>query len=145
MPLYFQILHPGTAVELNWCVWDNMASPSREEEVVNDVPVPTGECFTQQDNCEDCRNRPIADVALTHFTVCQKPWLCMAWKHDAITDRLCRAIHHAWFQERSAMEQSWGRSGFGAGTWERDHNFGHCNRFGEKGYRKIELPYGKPV
>jgi hypothetical protein len=43
------------------------------------------------------------------------------------------------------MEQSWGRTGFGDGTWERDHNFGNCHRFGEKGYRKIALPYGKPV
>jgi hypothetical protein len=143
MPTYFQILHPGTAVELNWCVWDNMASPSRERKIVDDKP--TEECFTQQDNCEDCRNRPIEEVALTHFTVCQKPWLCMAWKQDAMTDRMCRAFHHAWFQERSAMEQSWGRTGFGDGTWERDHNFGNCHRFGEKGYRKIALPYGKPV
>lgn len=143
LPLYFQILHPGTSVELNWCVWDNMASPSRDGNLVNGKP--NGTCFTQQENCEDCRNRPIADVALAHFTVCQKPWLCMAWRNDAITDRLCRAFHHAWFQERSALEQSWGRSGYGDGTWDRDHNFGNCRYYGAKGYHKIELPYGMPV
>lgn len=143
MPLYFQILHPDTAVELNWCVWDNMASPSRDGKLVDGKP--SGDCFTRQKNCEDCRNRPIEEVAVTHFTVCQKPWLCQGWKKDDITDRLCRAFHHAWFKERSLLEKSWGRSGMGPGAWDKDHFFGNCARFGTKGYHKIELPYGEAL
>jgi hypothetical protein len=143
IPYYYQILHPGRAVELNWCVWNNMCSPSRDKGVENDVPV--GECFTQQENCEDCRNRPVTDVGLIHFTVCQKPWTCQKMEKDSIESRLCRAFHHAWFQTRSDMEKSWGRTGWGSGAYQRDHFFGYCNRFGQRGYKVLAKPYGAPI
>jgi hypothetical protein len=120
-----------------------MCSPSRDNGVVNDKPV--GECHTQQTDCEDCRNRPVEDVALTHFTVCQKPWLCQRWEKDGIEARLCRKLHHEWFRVRSEMERSWGRSGWGTGSFDRDHFFGYCTRFGVKGYEKIAPPYGGPI
>ena len=143
MPYYFQVLHPGRAVELNWCVWNNMCSPSRDKGVENDQPV--GECFTQQEDCEDCRNRPVTDVALTHFTVCQKPWTCQRMSQDIINHRLCRHLHHAWFETRSAMERSWGRSGSGNGTYDRDHFNGYCSLWGKQGYEAIKKPYGLPL
>ena len=134
MPLYFQILHPNTSVELNWCVWDNMCSPSREDG--------KGKCLTQQEDCEDCRNRPIDEVKLLHFTVCQKPWTCNLWPNNNIRSNLCRAFHHAWFLERAELERSWGRSGRGSGTWNEDHFLGYCNSFGSRGYIPMEQPLG---
>lgn len=120
-----------------------MCSPSRDKGVENDEPV--GECHTQQENCEDCRNRPVNEVSLTHFTVCQKPWTCTKWDSDMITHRLCRALHHEWFKARSEMEQSWGRSGWGSGSFDRDQFYGYCNRFGTKGYEAMAKPYGAPA
>lgn len=144
IPYYYQILHPGRAVELNWCVWDNMCSPSRDKKVdENDVPI--GECFTQQENCEDCRNRPVTDVGLIHFTVCQKPWTCQLMGKDDIYQRLCRDFHHMWFLARSDMEKSWGRTGWGSGDFDSEHFFGYCHGFGKNGYELLAKPYGAPV
>ena len=144
IPYYFQVLHPNRAVELNWCVWNNMCSPSRDKGV-DSQDQPAGDCFTQQENCEDCRNRPVTDVALTHFTVCQKPWLCHGHDQNKIASRLCRDLHHAWFEMRSSMEISWGRSGWGTGLWNRDHFRGYCSSYGKAGYQAIEKPYGLPL
>jgi hypothetical protein len=141
MPYYYQVLHPGRALELNWCVYDNMCSPSRDKGVDNDEPI--GNCYTGQPDCEDCRNRPVEEVVLTHFTVCIKPWTCQLHAPDKIENRLCRKFHHAWFEARSEMEQSWGRKGWGPGNFDRDHFFGFCTSFGQKGYQWIGKPYRK--
>jgi hypothetical protein len=59
----------------------------------NDVPggdendVPVGECYAQQESCEDCRNRPVTDVGLIHFTNCLKPWTCQLMQKDVIYER----------------------------------------------------------
>jgi hypothetical protein len=139
MPYYFQVLHPRRAVELNWCVYDNMASPSTDKGVEGGQPV--GKCFTNQSKCEDCRNRPLPDVVLAHFTVCLKPWTCQRHAKDNIHHRLCRKFHHAWFQVRSEMELSWGREGRGPGKFDEDLFLGYCTSFGKKGYQWIERPY----
>ena len=138
MPYYFQVLHPGRAVELNWCTFNNMASPSRDGGVVDDKP--HGTCFTNQETCEDCRSRPIDQVVSTHFTVCQKPWNCMRLQKDILQMRLCRQFHHAWFQARSELEQSWGRSGWGEYSVEREHFFGFCKKNGLQGFTLIVQP-----
>ena len=145
IPYYFQVLHPGRAVELNWCVWNNMCSPSRDKGVDEDKDEPVGECLTQQENCEDCRLRPVTDIALTHFTVCQKPWTCQRMAQNIITQRLCRDLHHAWFETRSAMEKSWGRSGSGSGNVDKEHFNGFCTSVGKRGYEAIKKPYGLPL
>jgi hypothetical protein len=58
MPYYFHVLHPGRALELNWCVWN-----------VNNGGVHdrSGECDKRQEICEECRVRPIEDIGLIHF------------------------------------------------------------------------------
>jgi hypothetical protein len=141
MPYYYHILHPVQSIALNWCTFNNMGSPSRNDGIVNDQP--RGACYTGADECEDCRARDISSVALVHYTVCQKPWLCMRHAADALENRLCRQFHHAWFRERSLMEQSWGRSGRGTGSFDEDHFYGYCTAFGKKGYQLIKEPYGR--
>jgi hypothetical protein len=143
LPYYYDILHfnETRALELNRCVYDNMCSKSRNGDAVNDRP--TGQCYTQEESCEDCRDRSVATIVATHFTVCQKPWTCTVHGRAGIDHRLCRALHHEWFRVRSDLEQSWGRSGWGTGVWrEREQFFGFCNTYGTKGYETITRPYG---
>jgi hypothetical protein len=144
MPYYFQILHPGRALELNWCVWNNMCSPTRDKGPKEQDPI--GKCFTQQDDCENCRARPIEEIGLIHFTVCQKPWLCQLHEKEDVSHTLCRAFHHEWFKARAAMELSWGRSGKGpSADYHVDHFLGYCKSYGSNGYQKLEKPYGLPT
>jgi hypothetical protein len=144
LPYYYKILHPGRAVELNRCIYNNMCSNHRTEKAVSDTHLP-GDCFTQEKDCEDCRARPVEEIVSTHFTVCQKPWLCMRHAKDAINHRLCRSLHAKWYLARSEMETSWGRSGYGNGTSDREHFHGYCHTYGERGYDLIQKPYGKAI
>ena len=97
MPYYYDVLHPGEAIELNRCVVNQMCDNPRDAKTVNDIV--QGNCRTGEspENCEDCRSRPIEDVITTHYTLCQKPWLCIPQDHDMIQQRLCRKLHHEWY------------------------------------------------
>ena len=124
------------AVELNRCMYNNMAQNPR----TND-----GQCFVpHQEPCHDCRLWNVSQIVSTHFTNCQKPWHC---QRALQSNALCRALHEAWFRVRSQMEQGWGRSGWGsAPTWADVHHFyGYCRRRGIQGYEYIARPYGQPV
>ncbi|KAG7341904.1 hypothetical protein IV203_006996 [Nitzschia inconspicua] len=140
IPYYYDILHPGEAVELSRCVYNQMADNPKDKKTVDDVP--QGRCRTNEEECEDCRNRSIEEIATAHFTLCQKPWLCLPQDHDIIQQRLCRKLHHEWHRIRADLEESWGRSKMGSGPFHQDHFFGHCNRYGQSGYIPIEEPYG---
>lgn len=113
----------------------------RTGKTVNDVV--HGECRTGQEDCEDCRSRPLEDVVTVHYTLCQKPWWCLPHDEGIIQKRLCRKLTHEWYKVRSELEKSWGRSGEGPGEWEKDHFFGYCKSRGKNGYVRIEEPYGK--
>ena len=140
MPYYYDVLHPGEAIELNRCVVNQMCDNPRDQKTVKDVV--HGNCRTGEENCEDCRSRPLEDVITTHYTLCQKPWLCIPQDQDMIQHRLCRKLHHEWYRIRSDMEKSWGRSGKGTGTWQPEQFYGYCSQMGNKGYIPIETPYG---
>jgi hypothetical protein len=146
IPYYYDYLHVGQAVELNRCVYNQMADNPKDEpkgkEKVTDGPFP---CRTNQTECEDCRVRPFEDVVSSHFTECQKPWLCLPQDVNTVRRQLCRELHHEWYTVRSDLEKSWGRSGMGPGTWQMDHFFGYCKRMGKIGYQKIAQPYGQPA
>jgi hypothetical protein len=150
LPYYYLVLHPGRAVELNRCIYDNMASN----------PMKTfsngkKRCYTQEHDCEDCRNRSIDTIVSAHFTICQKPWLCLRYHRDTLDHRLCRHLHAAWFHVRSDLEQSWGRLGHyisassssshNATYYDFDHFHGYCVRSGKNGYIAIQQPYGQKV
>jgi len=139
IPYFYDVLHPGTAVELNHCVFNQMADNPRNERTVNDVV--HGKCMTGEDDCEDCRSRPLEEVITAHFTLCQKPWWCLPQDQDMIQQRLCRKLHHQWYRIRSDLEESWGRSVMGEGDYQKDHFYGHCKSHGQKGYLYIQEPF----
>ena len=144
MPYYFQILYPDRALELNWCRYNNMCSPSYDTKK-NEPTVKI--CMTQQEHCEDCRLRSIQNISLIHFTVCQKPWLCQLHSGKSDEQKLCSAFHREWFKVRSMMEQSWGRSGVGPAknNYHHDQFYGYCKSYGQHGYIPLQKPYGLPL
>lgn len=143
IPYYYDYLHPNHSVELLRCIYNQMCDNPRTEKTVNDVV--HGPCRTGQEDCEDCRSRPLEDVVTTHFTLCQKPWSCLPHSQDMIQHRLCRKLTNQWYKIRSELEQSWGRPEFGTSTFERDLFFGYCERPGGRGYSQIAQPYGKSI
>ena len=142
IPYYYDVLHPGQAVEANHCVYNQMADNPRNERTVRDIV--HGKCMTGTEECEDCRSRPLEDVVTAHFTLCQKPWLCLPQDSDIIQQRLCRKLHHEWYRIRSDLEKSWGRPEIGEGTYQTDHFYGHCSTHSQKGYMFIQEPFGVP-
>jgi hypothetical protein len=143
IPYYYSALHPGHAVELNRCLYNQMSDNPRTARTVNDVV--SGDCRTGQEGCEDCRSRPLTDVVTTHFTLCQKPWWCTPHHQDAIQHRLCRKLVRAWYETRADMEASWGRTPIGPATFDTDTFFGYCGSANKKGYIPIAPPFGKPA
>jgi hypothetical protein len=139
MPYYFQVLYPGRALELNWCVWDNMCVPSEYFDPRLEQPV--GTCYSLQAVCENCSSRPITEIGLIHFTECGKPWRCQ--KPDQ--NSCCWNFHNAWFKTRSAMEQEWGRSGAGPSTFEMGLFLGYCSSYGSVGYHSLAKTCGSPT
>jgi len=101
-------------------------------------------CRTNEKECEDCRFKRMDDVVTFHFTICQKPWSCLEYKNKLDDFRLCREMNRKWYELRSELETSWGRSGKGTGSLNVDHYKGYCSRTGVAGYQPIQAPYGKP-
>jgi hypothetical protein len=134
MPYYFQVLYPGRSLELNYCVWNNNNFPPLQVTPEN----PSGECASNQEDCEDCRLRPIEEIGLLHFTLCLKPWFCYVHlSEDTLHNEKCLVLHREWFQSRSSMEKSWGRSGRGKGRFHADTFLGFCTHMGLDGYQQI--------
>lgn len=142
IPYFYDVLHNGTAVELNHCVFNQMADNPRNERTVNDVV--HGKCMTGEDDCEDCRSRPLEEVITAHFTLCQKPWMCLPQDDNVIQQRLCRKLHHQWYRIRSDLEESWSRPAIGEGEYQKDQFYGHCKSHGKRGYIYIREPFGAP-
>lgn len=135
LPWYHEYLHRGTSVELNRCVYNNMS-----DRPVLERPNGMQICRTNEDHCEDCRYRPIDEIVTFHYTICQKPWKCLRNQSDRPDFALCRNMNQEWYNYRSQLETSWGRSGHGLGTYQTDRYFGYCTHMG--GYVPIEQPFG---
>lgn len=144
IPYYYDVLHKNKneAIELNRCIYNQMMDNPRDN-TANDNP--QAKCRTNQEECEDCRTRPLEDIVSAHYTFCPKPWNCFPNDDDTIELRLCRKLHHEWFRIRSELEQSWGRDPVGTGTFQQEHFFGFCSDYGQAGYMRIEQPYGLSV
>lgn len=143
IPYYYNVLHTGHSIELNRCIYNQMADNPRTGKTINDVV--SGACRVGTTECEDCRSRPIEDVVTTHFTLCQKPWWCLPHTENKIQHRLCRKLTHEWYRVRSELEESWGRPAKGPGSFDSDQFYGYCKNHGHQGYIPIEMPYGGPV
>ena len=139
IPYFYDAIHPDTAVELNRCIYNNMADNPRVNPTVNDVV--SGLCRDGRDDCEDCREINADEVVTAHFTLCQKPWLCMPHDQNMLQHRLCRVLHRKWFQVRYDLE----KRKKGKGTYDVDQFFGYCNKRGKQGYIPININYLKEM
>jgi hypothetical protein len=95
---FFDGLHPGTAVELNRCIYNNMNDDPKREKGKTGEKV----CMDGKETCEDCREADIANVKSAHFTICQKPWIC---PHYTLQIPLCKEFHKKWFTIRRDLER----------------------------------------
>jgi hypothetical protein len=141
LPFYFQILNSNRfSLELDWCLHNNMNSPRGERLQTRNGTID----YCHAPTCQDCRDYSIGDVYSVHFTNCMKPWTCQRHLGYNIKQSLCREMHHAWFEHRSALEVSWGRSGRGNHSYNlTDPSLrGYCSAYGKSGYEPIRQPYG---
>uniref|UniRef100_A0A7R9W8A3 Nucleotide-diphospho-sugar transferase domain-containing protein n=1 Tax=Pseudictyota dubia TaxID=2749911 RepID=A0A7R9W8A3_9STRA len=158
LPYYYDILHPGTAVELNRCIYNVVADNPRDRE---------GNCIAGVDptskSCEDCREASMDQIKVAHFTYCQKPWLCrnldgpVNFTSDNQTDRsairLCIEMQREWFLMRKDLDKSFPTFHESAindhqrdkqmkkGMFKPDQFQGYCREFGKKGY----IPFDSSV
>jgi hypothetical protein len=139
LPFYYQILNPGHAWPLDWCLHNNMNSP-RDKRLRTKNGTTVDYCLNP--TCQDCRDYSIHDVYSVHFTNCLKPWTCQPHGGHNPKQALCRGMHEAWFEHRSAMEVSWGRPGRGSGSLADPALRGYCSSYGKSGYEPIRQPYG---
>lgn len=132
---FFDGLHPGTAVELNRCVYNQM----------NDKPKKTKGrksdelfCSDGKPTCEDCRKQDFALIKSVHFTVCQKPWVCPYGVVKEAT--LCREFHKKWFEVREDMEKQSGMYSItDVPNFYNDVFRGYCKGGGERNYKAISI------
>jgi hypothetical protein len=134
---FFEGLHPGTAVELNRCIYNNMSDNPRGKRRDND-PESVAECRDGKPTCEDCRETPMENVKSVHFTLCQKPWICPLY---VLRDGLCKKFHSKWFEIRKLWEESNGVS-----TPDEDEIkfhvdvfHGYCTGNGKRHYKPVIL------
>jgi hypothetical protein len=135
MPYYFQILYPGRALAMNWCVWNSAGIPHQDRNNGD-------KCYSQQKTCENCRARPVASMGLIHMTeCCGKPWACYHANSavDLEYNAICNGFHYRWFKVRSALKKSWGRPGKGTGGYQRDIFLGYCKSDGVQGYERMDF------
>eukprot|EP01083_Nonionella_stella_P233126 821718_1 len=157
IPYYYDHFHPGTAVELNRCIYNQMADNPRDKRTVNDVV--SGNCRDGRSECEDCRERNVEDVVTAHFTLCQKPWECVVHDQDVIQHRLCRKLSGEWYRiradwELSRMAKAKAKASddknakvdaqdavvvVGEGKFQPEHFRGFCNGRGKRGYLPIKI------
>ncbi len=135
---FFDGLHPGTAVELNRCVYNQMNdAPRKNKGPKSDVQL----CVDGTTDCEDCRKQDFALVKSVHFTLCQKPWVCPIYIVKN-TQSLCMQFHKKWFEIREDMEKQLGIysvTNDNDGDFHNDVFRGYCKGGGQKGYQKVAI------
>jgi hypothetical protein len=152
VPYYFHVLksRQNHVVLLNWCRYNHMSVAHTEPVEIPGTNSSKETCRNNREECEDCRKRKLEEISSAHFTICQKPWWCEPQQLNPKPDdkkRLCYQLHRTWFEFRSQMEASWGRTGRGSTTEDKfvAQFRGYCSANGEFGYEPIRLPYGRPV
>jgi hypothetical protein len=135
---FFEGLHPGTAVELNRCIYNNMNdNPKGKKRGRN--PEGLTVCIDGKPTCEDCRTTPIDKVKSVHFTICQKPWNCPLY---VLGNGLCKSFHSKWFEIRKNWEET---SGSATAIQYENVNFhndvfhGYCTGNGRRNYKPVNL------
>lgn len=99
--LSYVYLNDPSAVELDRCVYNNMA----DDQVFRRGPY-KGRCITLKPNCSHCELTPFDEIKLVHLTVCSKPWNCVRYKNRS---GQCDRMLGKWFEIRRQLEADWGR------------------------------------
>ena len=130
---YYDGIHPGTAVELNRCYYNQMVDNPKNGESGD------GECRDGRDECQDCRETKIEDIYSAHFTQdCGKPWECRSNLKP-----LCRELIKAWHITRRKWDNF--TSGdltvpiHSKGKMSPETYFGNCNGAGARNYIPFQL------
>ena len=157
---YYDHVRPGTAVELNQCRYNHMGMDVRYRAPPNfrrNSPF-VGKCRNSaKETCEDCMVTDFDKIYNVHYTLCKKPWQCMAIGHSggrlpggnratAIdTDQVnldhCMELIKKWHDLRSDLENQLYhltndqsiKNGT-AGPYKPEVFNGHCNGDGNKHY-----------
>jgi len=128
---FYDGLHPGTAVELDRCIYNSMVDSPYGEKNGKTL------CIDGTSTCDDCRQTDFSLIKSAHFTLCAKPWVCPFGKIK--TSKLCQAFHHKWFSVRKDLEKEWGLHGKNTGTFHVDTFHGYCNGGGERHYIPLQI------
>jgi len=114
---YTELASPRASLEVNRCLYNQMVDaagdPTSRSSALAKMSVP------------NCRQVKFDEVKNVHFTICQKPWICVAGHAQP----LCRAFHREWFAARESLEE---RLGIEPGR--------ACPRPGENSYIPIAVP-----
>ena len=133
---FFEGVHPGTAVELNRCIYNSMVDdpkgPKRKKAEGPDMV-----CRDGKETCEDCRETDFEKIKSVHFTLCQKPWVCPLYAIER--SRLCKDFHTSWFRIRKDWEEKKGIIHDYGTKNHGDVSHGYCSGNGERNYKKIIL------
>mmetsp|Transcript_12236 Transcript_12236/g.18765 ORF Transcript_12236/g.18765 Transcript_12236/m.18765 type:complete len:466 (-) Transcript_12236:29-1426(-) len=151
MSYFFGHIRPGKAVELNRCYYNFMGDAPKSDE---------GECRTLEKECQDCRKIAFTEIKSIHFTICTKPWWCLASEYhnrqiaSALGGKkpfeLCLASLSEWFRFRFLLEKAWSQNSPDYKLNERSRldelnnhteyprTFGYCERPFQ--YRPMTLP-----
>jgi len=150
MAYYYDVIAPGTSVELNNCRYNSVAATVRKK----------GLC--QRDGgkvCEDCMTTAIEDIYSIHYTACRKPWSCINRRTDDKTNTFhrkysipvnivnydhCMDALKVWHDVRRDLEVKLyaltkdddikkGRQG----SYNLEFFLGHCAEDQSKGYLRI--------
>ncbi len=124
---YYGHFARNRSIELNRCYFNAMVdSPMGIDD-------DSSRCRTLEEKCEDCRAVNITKIFSAHFTVCGKPYKC-----HALSEPLCRKLHHKWHLVRLSLEMEWVER-FPGYIFSPMQNTtqklseGHCKRNGRKG------------
>jgi hypothetical protein len=141
--MFYGHLYPHRAVELNRCIYNNMADTPYptiydERNLSHMKPYP---CLTLQKSCDDCRNTSIQDIVSIHFTNCMKPWFCAApWRMPPA----CLKLRFEWYRIRFMLEAQLRREKLQAPNYSltrdmgiRNSTLGFCNGIGNHDFRSI--------
>jgi hypothetical protein len=141
--MFYSHLHPERAVELNRCIYNNMADapyPKKYDtkQFSHMKPYP---CISLQEVCEDCRKTPIDDIASIHLTNCLKPWHCHPPSRVPL---LCVQHWYEWYRMRYLFEAKRRNEQVNAPRIYVDRtmniqniSFGYCSANGALNYHSI--------
>ena len=131
---FFEALHPGTAVELNRCIYNSMNDDPKAMSRGKD---PKLMCRDGKETCEDCRETDFNKVKSVHFTICRKPWICPS---GSLEEPLCRKFLTSWYRIRKDFDEKNGvKTNIEGVDFHNDVFQGICSGQGEQNYKKLEL------